>query len=183
MSWKWDASKCVPTGAQTEKMHEKCRWCGNVIQDARWRCASKCVPTGTRTEVMLIWKWSASKYVHTGTQTEAIQIWKWSASNYVHSGTQTEKMQMRCFEMRARGHANRGNAYVMQMTWKCDTGCKMKMKCLEMRAHGHANRGNTDSNVNGMEMTSGLIPTWESLSRTHKGCRWKSIERLEMIEK
>ncbi|KAF5933748.1 hypothetical protein HYC85_029919 [Camellia sinensis] len=25
---------------------------------------------------------------------------------------------MKCLEMRAHGHANRGNAYAMQMTWK-----------------------------------------------------------------
>ena len=67
---------------------------------------------------------------------------------------------MKCLEMRAHRHANRGNgicnamakmAYRMQhgliLTWESLShthmrGRWMKMKCLEMRAHGHANRGN-----------------------------------------
>ena len=42
---------------------------------------------------------------------------------------------MKCLEMRAHGHANRGD--------------DMEMKCLEIRAHGRANRGNAEA----MQMT------------------------------
>ena len=43
--------------------------------------------------------------------------------------------------MRARGRANRGDAYRMQNDMKMIYN-EAKMKCLEVRAHGHANREN-----------------------------------------
>ena len=61
--------------------------------------------TGTRTEKMIC----VSKYVHAGTQTEAMIC----VSKYEHTGTQTEAMtdekEMRCLEVSAHGHANRGD--------------------------------------------------------------------------
>ena len=78
---------------------------------------------------------------------------------------------MKCLEMRAHGHANRGNgicnamakiAYRMQhgliLTWESLShthirGRWMKMKCLEMRAHGHANRGTGICNTMAWKMT------------------------------
>ena len=78
----------------------------------------------------------------------------------------TECKMTMCLEMRAHGHANRGNADIemecleIRAHGHANRGyTDMKMTCLEIRAHGHANRGNTDSNVNGMELTNGLIPT------------------------
>ena len=68
MLWKWDASKCVHTGTQTEEMHE-CDLRYNLV------CT-------------ILWKWDASKCVHTSTQTEKMtytmqMIWNaiWAYTN------------------------------------------------------------------------------------------------------
>ena len=82
-------------------------------------------------------------------------------------------VKMRCLEIRAHGHANRGNgicnamakmAYRMQhgltLTWESlrhthIRGRWMKMRCLEMRAHVHANRGPTLRHRNATLMRHG----------------------------
>ena len=74
-----------------------------------------------------------------------------------HTHIRGRWMKMKCLEMRAHGHANRGNGirnandmkiwYGLIPTWESLShthirGRWVKMKCLEMPAHGHANRGN-----------------------------------------
>ena len=69
-------------------------------------------------------------------------------------------MKMRCLEMRAHGHANRGNER-MRSKIQPSMHYAVKKRCLEMRAYGHANRENDIRNANEMEMAyrmqNGLI--------------------------
>ena len=124
---------------------------------------------------------------------------KWHASKCVHTGTQTEAMinamRMRYLEVRAHGHANRGNG---KMIWN---GKWAYTNMSEPQPHSHRmpadkkkvpriactrarkpRQWHTQCNMAKMayKMQHWLIQTWESLSHTHIRVRWMKMKCLEM---
>ena len=117
----------------------------------------------------------------------------WASLSHTHIGCR--RIKMKCLEMRAHGHANRGDDKMwwnnMEMTngliptWvslsHTHIRCRRtKMECLEMRAHGHANRGGAKMIWNMAKMickhTNGISAAKYGGKQPRKEAKWHEMQ-------